>query len=71
MRTKQLEHTSAQKKIKTVFADDFIKDIKKLSDHTKRMISQFCRIKEIKEIITENNNNLCIRVDWSENVNLF
>ena len=69
MRTMQLEHTSAQKKTKTVtstvFADDLIKDIKELSDHTKRMISQFRRIKEIKEIIAENNNSLCIRVDWS------
>ena len=35
------------------------------------MISQFRRIKEIKEIIAENNNSLCIRVDWSENANLF
>ena len=42
-----------------------------MSDHTKRMISQFRRIKEIKEIIAENNNSLCIRVDWSENANLF
>ena len=67
MRTMQLEHTSAQKRQKatsTVFADDLIKIIKELSDHTKRMISQFCRIKEIKEIIAENNNSLCIRVDW-------
>ena len=75
MRTMQLEHTSAQKKTKTVtstvFADDLIKDIKELSDHTKRMISQFRRIKEIKEIIAENNNSLCIRVYWSENGNLF
>ena len=35
------------------------------------MISQLCRIKEIKEIIAENNNSLRIRVDWSENANLF
>ena len=35
------------------------------------MISQFRRIKEIKEIIAKNNNGLCIRVDWSENANLF
>ena len=35
------------------------------------MISQFRRIKEIKEIIAENNNSLCIRVYWSENGNLF
>ena len=39
--------------------------------HTKRVISQLCRIKKIKEIIAENNNSLCIRVDWSENANLF
>ena len=49
----------------TVFADDAIKDIKELFDHPKRMISQFRIIKEIKEIIAENNNSLCIRVDWS------
>ena len=35
------------------------------------MISQFHRIKEIKETIAENNNSLCIIVDWSENANLF
>ena len=34
------------------------------------MISQFHRIKEIKEIIAENNKSV-IRVDWSENANLF
>ena len=55
----------------TVFADDLTKDIKDLSDHTKRTISQFHRIKEIKEIIAENNNSLCIRVNWSKNANLF
>ena len=55
----------------TVFADDLIKDIRELSDHTKRMISQFYKIKQIKEIIAENNNSLCIRVDCSENDNLF
>ena len=49
----------------TIFADELIKYIKELSDDTKRMISQFRRIKEIKEIIAENNNSLCIRVDWS------
>ena len=49
----------------TVFADDLTKDIKDLSDHIKRTISQFHRIKEIKEIIAENNNSLCIRVNWS------
>ena len=54
----------------TIFADELIKYIKELSDDTKRMISQFCRIKEIKEIIAEN-NSLCIRVDWFENANLF
>ena len=32
----------------TVFADNFIKDFKELSDHTKRMISLLYRIKEIK-----------------------
>ena len=51
----------------TVFADDLTKDIKDLSDHIKRTISQFHRIKEIKEIIAENNNSLCIRVNWSKN----
>ena len=41
-----------------------------MSDDTKRMILQFPRIQEIKEIIAEN-NSLCIRVAWFENANLF
>ena len=55
----------------TVFADNLIKDIKELSDHIKRIISQLHRIKGIKEIIAENNNSLFITVDWSESANLF
>ena len=71
MRTMQPEHTSALKRQKQLHPQYLlILSNKELSDHTKRMISQFHRIREIKEIIAENNNSLCIR-DWSENANLF
>ena len=71
MRTMQPEHNSALKRQKQLHPQYLlILSNKELSDHTKRMISQFHRIMEIKEIIAENNNSLCIR-DWSENANLF
>ena len=54
------------------FATALYDDIKELSKHTKRIISQYRRIKEIKLIVgDENNKSICIRVDWSENANLF
>ena len=54
------------------FATALYNDIKELSKHTERMISQYRRIKEIKLIVCdEKNKSMCIRVDWSENANLF
>ena len=54
------------------FASDLLVNLKALREHTERMISQYWRIKEIKKIVSDDSQqSLCIRVDWSQNGNLF
>ena len=54
------------------FASDLLVNLKALREQIERMISQYWRIKEIKKIVSDDSQkSLCIRVDWSQNGNLF
>ena len=53
-------------------ASDLLVNLKALREHTERMISQYRWIKEIKKIVSgDSQKSLSIRVDWSQNGNLF
>ena len=53
-------------------ATDLLVNLKALREHTEKMISQYWWIMEIKNIVSDNSQkSLCIRVDWSQNGNLF
>ena len=67
MSCKRVKYCSSQE-----FASDLLVNLKALREHTERMISQYQRIKEIKKIVSDDSQkSLCIRVDWSQNGNLF
>ena len=61
------------KKIKYCSSQEFASDLLvSLRERRERMISQYQQIKDIKKIVSGNSQKcLCIRVDWSQNVNLF
>ena len=64
------------KKVKCCSSQEFVSDLlvnlKALREQTERMISQYWRIKEIKKIVSnDSHKSLCLRVDWSQNGNLF
>ena len=64
---KEIRFTSA-----TTFATTLLQEIKELKEHTNRQISQFRRIKEIKNLVQDpENQSACLRIDWSENATLF
>ena len=55
-----------------VFATKLQCEINDLREHNKRMMSQFRRIREIKQIVADPSKNaIAIRIDWSENQTLF
>ena len=54
------------------FAVKFKKDFKELKEHATRYRTQFERISEIKTIVAEPTNNAkLLRIDWSENAELY
>ena len=64
---KEIRFTSASN-----FATTFLQEIKELKEHTNRQISQFRRIKEVKNFVQNpENQSACLRIDWSENATLF
>ena len=54
------------------FSKVFLDDVTKLKQHTVNMIAQYRRIKEVKKIVSDQENKAkAIRIDWSENVELY
>ena len=54
------------------FSKIFLEAIRKLQEHNRKKISQYKRIKEIKQIVSApENKSAAIRIDWSEDATLF
>ena len=54
------------------FSKKFCEDMERLTDHAMRFKSQYKRIGDLKELVKDaNSKSKLIRIDWSENVELY
>ena len=54
------------------FAKKFLEEVNQLQEHNRKKISQYRRIREIRQIVADPvNDAAAIRIDWSENATLF